>query len=303
MDAIAVLLLLCTLSLWTCTSSLVVAAGSVPPSLLVALTFLAGGALLGLRRAAWRASARELLFGALCFAAYRQMTVAAFALAPALPVNLVMSLSPLLIVLLPPVVLGPPYRWRGAHAVGALCGGAAAACTLHGGGGGGHPHAGIGLAFAFACAVLWALYALVVVKRGRGSSAPVGAYLVLAGLIGLAATACDGSWRALPRLDASSWLVVLALGLGPTGIAYATWDAALRRSDPRLVGAVMYTTPVTSTLLLALCTHQALGWRLALATVLVTCGALCTVWRQDAAPRAAAPTAIPTRGARAEAAA
>jgi len=52
-------------------------------------------------------------------------------LAPPLPVNLLQSLSPLLIVLLPPVVIGPPYRWRLAHVLGALCGAAGAALALH----------------------------------------------------------------------------------------------------------------------------------------------------------------------------
>ena len=46
-------------------------------------------------------------------------------------------------------------------------------------------------------------------------------------------------------------LVVLLLGLGPIGTAFALWDIGMKRGDPRLLGTLAFATPVLSTLLLA----------------------------------------------------
>lgn len=316
MDGITALCLGLTVCLWSSTASLVVATQGLPPTLVVTATFLIGGLLLGLRRRSWQGPWREFALGAVCFAAYRLMTFAAFALAPPLPVNLLMSLSPLLIVLLPPVIIGPPYRWRLAHVLGACGGAGGAVLALHA-----HaptaPHAGtaaaavLGLVIAAASAVLWAVYALLVARRGRGSSAAVGSYLLGAAAICAGISLVDGSWRGPIPWSPRALLTLLALGIGPTGIAYACWDQCLRRGDPRVVGAVLYLTPVTSTLLLALTAHAPLTAAVAGSAVLVTIGAVtcvCTAPRPGptgAAPVAATPQdacSTPSRSGRAPAA-
>jgi drug/metabolite transporter (DMT)-like permease len=48
------------------------------------------------------------------------------------------------------------------------------------------------------------------------------------------------------------WLFLVLLGLGPMGLAFYTWDAAMKRGDPRVIGALAYLTPLLSTLLLVL---------------------------------------------------
>jgi drug/metabolite transporter (DMT)-like permease len=42
------------------------------------------------------------------------------------------------------------------------------------------------------------------------------------------------------------------LGLGPMGAAFYAWDAALKRGDSRVIGALAYLTPLLSTLNLVL---------------------------------------------------
>ncbi|MDD5371256.1 MAG: hypothetical protein PHQ40_19410, partial [Anaerolineaceae bacterium] len=42
------------------------------------------------------------------------------------------------------------------------------------------------------------------------------------------------------------------IGLGYLGLAFFTWDAALKRGDPRIIAALAYLNPMTSTLVLVL---------------------------------------------------
>ena len=48
----------------------------------------------------------------------------------------------------------------------------------------------------------------------------------------------------------SEWLAVLALGLGPVGLAFYVWDIGMKRGDIRLLGVASYAAPVLSTLIL-----------------------------------------------------
>ena len=51
--------------------------------------------------------------------------------------------------------------------------------------------------------------------------------------------------------------VLIALGLGPMGAAFYCWDLALKRGDPRAIGALAYLTPMLSTVLLVVAGHAA----------------------------------------------
>ena len=43
------------------------------------------------------------------------------------------------------------------------------------------------------------------------------------------------------------WLAIVALGIGPVGIAFFVWDIGMKRGDIRVLGAASYATPVLST--------------------------------------------------------
>jgi drug/metabolite transporter (DMT)-like permease len=45
-------------------------------------------------------------------------------------------------------------------------------------------------------------------------------------------------------------LSIALLAIGPMGAAFFLWDAALKRGDPRTIGALAYLTPLGSTLCL-----------------------------------------------------
>jgi drug/metabolite transporter (DMT)-like permease len=64
------------------------------------------------------------------------------------------------------------------------------------------------------------------------------------------------------------------LGVGPLGAAFFTWDAALKRGDPRIIGSLTYITPLTSTVVLVLVGGRSFTWVSALAMLLIISGAL-----------------------------
>jgi drug/metabolite transporter (DMT)-like permease len=290
MGPAAWLFTLVTLGLWSCTPTLLVAAGAVPPSLCVACSFLVAGLLLGSRPAAWRVEPRVLLMGGLCFAAYRLVAVAAYALASPMEVNLMASIQPVLVVLLPPLMLSG-YRFRWTHLAAAACGLAGEALGVAHGGGHAPPGQVAGLLFALFSAGFWALYAMQIKRLQHLPSAGVGAFLLIAAVVSAGGCWADGGWRAIPTLGLRQWLVLIAFGIGPTGIGYLTWDAAIKRGDPRVVGGVMFGTPLLSTALLALVNHQPLSWRIGVGAVAIVTGAvLCAGQRRQAPDRRPLPS-------------
>ena len=77
-----------------------------------------------------------------------------------------------------------------------------------------------------------------------------------------------------PSLAAMDWLVLVLLGLGPMGGAFYAWDAALKRGDPRIIGALSYLTPLLSTLNLVLLGGKHLSPVAGMAMALIVAGAV-----------------------------
>ena len=75
-------------------------------------------------------------------------------------------------------------------------------------------------------------------------------------------------------LSLRDWLLIVILGLGPMGVAFYAWDAALKKGDPRVIGALSYFTPLFSTTLLAAVSGEgALTWNSGMALALILVGA------------------------------
>lgn len=64
------------------------------------------------------------------------------------------------------------------------------------------------------------------------------------------------------------------LGVGPLGLASFTSDAAMKKGDLRIIGALCYLTPLTSALVLVVLGGQEMQWFTAAAMVLIIAGAL-----------------------------
>ena len=73
--------------------------------------------------------------------------------------------------------------------------------------------------------------------------------------------------------SAMGWAAVLALGIGPVGAAFFTWDIGMKRGDIQLLGVASYAAPLLSTLALVATGLAKPTWTIALAAVLITGGA------------------------------
>lgn len=262
--------------LWSSLAMLTAASGPLPPFELAALTFAIGG-LLGLAVTAARGRLRLLAQPAGVWAVgigglfgYHALYFAALRLAPPAPAGLIAYLWPLLIVVMSALL--PGERLRARHCGGAALGFAGVVVLLAG-------TAGValetrhlpGYGLALACAVVWASYSVLSRRlRAVPTEAVAGFCVVTASL----AAVCHALWEpTVWPTDTTQALAVLALGLGPVGLAFYVWDIGVKQGDIRLLGVASYAAPVLSTLLLIATGYAAPTLALGLACALIVAGA------------------------------
>ena len=73
---------------------------------------------------------------------------------------------------------------------------------------------------------------------------------------------------------AMQWLAIIALGVGPVGAAFFTWDIGMKRGDIRVLGAASYATPLLSTAFLILAGYAAASANIVFAAILIAGGGL-----------------------------
>jgi drug/metabolite transporter (DMT)-like permease len=256
--------------LWSSLAYLGTLVTHVPPFLLVGVTLLIGS-LPGLAHyRSFTRDVRTLALGVAGLFGYHFCLFMAFRLAPPVEANLLNYLWPVLIVLFSPLLLRG-YRLRGYHVAGGAI--AFAGAALIGTGGKLAPDLSHvpGMGLALAAAVIWAGYSVLTKRLPPFSSAVVSQFCFAAGLLSLLTHAWLEPATVLTARD--GWLLAM-LGIGPMGIAFYTWDAALKRGDPRLIGALSYTDPLLSTLVLVGLGGKPFTPLAAVAMVLIVVGAL-----------------------------
>ncbi|WP_029353628.1 EamA family transporter [Bosea sp. 117] len=280
MSRITATLVGCTaILLWSTLALATSATGAVPPFLLTALTFSIGGAVglaaavlrgvpLGVLRQPWPVWLHGVggLFG------YHFFYFSALKLAPPAEAGLIAYLWPLLIVLMSSLL--PGEKLKSVHVIGALMGLAGTVVLLGGraGGLGFSPAYLPGYGAALLCAFIWSGYSVL---SRRFQSVPTdvvaGFCLATAALSALCHLAFEPHiWPS----GTGEWLAVAALGAGPVGLAFYTWDIGMKRGDIKLLGIASYAAPVLSTLLLVAAGYAAASWSLAVACGLIVGGAL-----------------------------
>ncbi|MBN1147194.1 MAG: DMT family transporter [Anaerolineales bacterium] len=273
MPPAATLLALTTILMWSFLAYLGARVNHVPPFLVVGIALCVSGLVSALRLRDWRVPLGTFAVGVGGIFGYHFLYFSAFQHAPALEANLINYLWPLLIVLLSPLFL-PSYRLRPHHLLGALMGLGGAGLILSGG------RLSLdwvnleGYLLAGGAALVWSSYSLMTKRLPPFPTAAVGAFCLASGLLALGAYALSGADFPLRALSAADWLSLFLLGAGPMGAAFFTWDAALKRGDPRVIGSLTYLTPMSSTLVLALVGGRALSWVSGLAMALIVGGAL-----------------------------
>jgi drug/metabolite transporter (DMT)-like permease len=275
--------------LWSLLALFTVATGSIPPFQLAAMTFLIGG-LVG--AGSWIARPKAVaalsqkpvvwalgLFGLF---GYHALYFAAMRLAPPAESGLINYLWPLLIVLFSSFL--PGERLKAAHVVGAVLG-FAGVVVLIGGKGGLNVRAEYlpGYLCSFIAAFVWAGYSVLSRRFGAVPTDAVAGFCLVTALLSLV---CHWLFETTLWPEASTqWLAVLALGLGPVGIAFYTWDIGMKRGDIRLLGVASYAAPVLSTLILVAAGYAEPTLALALACALIVSGALvATLMGRKTAP-------------------
>lgn len=275
----AQLLALGAIALWSSLASLGVALGHVPPFLLTGLALLVGGLialpLSGFKSAAWCVPLPTLALGVYGLFGYHFLLFVALRQAPPVQANLVNYLWPLLIVVLAPVMLpGMVLRWQ--HVVAALIGFAGAAVVILGAAGvqasvGFIPAGAVwGYLAAAGAAFMWASYSLLTRRVAHFSTAAIGTFAWVSGLLSLA---CHVLLEPSVHLSLRDGVLIVVMGLGPMGAAFFLWDKALKTGDARHIGILSYLTPLLSTALLLGVTGRSLTWPVGLAALMIVSAA------------------------------
>jgi len=248
-----------------------------PPFLGVALAFSVAAAI-GMAKRAWQ---RQSIFepwrqrpavwalGLVGLFGYHACYFAALALAPPVEATLINYLWPLLIVLFAGLLPGERLRWF--HVAGALLG--LAGCVLIVGQSLDARARGglLGYGFALAAAFLWSGYSVLSRRFGDVPSDAVAGFCA-----GTAALAwiCHALFEPAFVGGLEKWLTMLAMGLGPVGLAFYLWDIGMKRGDIKALGAASYLTPLLSTGLLLLAGQGTPSVALAIAAAAIVGGAV-----------------------------
>ena len=264
--------------MWSLLAVLTIATGKIPAFQLAAMTF-AIGALVGLltwigRPDASRALRQEPLawmVGVGGLFGYHALYFLALRFAPPAEAGLLNYLWPLLIVLFSSAL--PGERLAPHHIVGALLGLAGTVLLFTGNSISGFAPGQLpGLLAAFIAAFVWASYSVMSRRLKSVPTDAVAGFCLATALLAALVHGLieDTVWPETP----SQWLAVAALGVGPVGAAFYTWDVGMKRGDIRVLGAASYVTPLLSTLFLILAGFAKPSANIAIAAVLIAGGGL-----------------------------
>lgn len=238
--------------MWALLALLTIGSAPVPPLQLNALCFGIGG-VIGLiwtaragfgvlRGVGWRVYA----FGTIGLFGYHFLYFTAFRLSPTAETGLIAYLWPLFIVLFSGLL--PGERLGRMHITGALIAFVGAGLIVMSRPESGAEGSVLGMALAFGCALTWSSYSVLSRRLGNVPTESVTVFcLATAVLSGLAHLGLEQTvW---PQTG-YGWLCILALGLGPVGAAFFTWDIGMKRGDIQFLGVASYAAPLLSTLAL-----------------------------------------------------
>lgn len=242
--------------MWSLLALLTAASGRVPPFQLAAMTFALGGVV---GAAGWlvRGGGAAVLcqplpvwaLGIFGLFGYHALYFLALRLAPPAESGLINYLWPLLIVLFSSFL--PGERLKAHHIGGALLGLVGTVVLIAD-----RAQLGFaaeyfpGYAAAFVAAFVWAIYSVL---SRHFAAVPTGSVVGFCFATAMLGGICHLLFeQTVWPQQASEWLAVLALGLGPVGAAFYVWDIGMKHGDIRILGATSYAAPVVSTCFLVL---------------------------------------------------
>lgn len=258
---------------WSSLALLVAELSHIPPFLLLASCLLVGGSLSIFQYKKWQFSPTLLLVGVGGIFGYHFLLFMALRLAPPVAANLLNYLWPLFILLFTPLffkeisltkrqVLGTLVSLIGAGLIVAANGLVFSSEHL------------LGYSLALMAAVTWACYSLLskklIIKYTEFGSATVGLFCLLSGVLAALAHIIA---EETPTISCSDLGLIFLLGVGPMGLSFYCWDAAVKKGDPRVIATISYFTPLLSTLLLILFSESLFSQQVFIAMLLIVAGA------------------------------
>ena len=269
---------------WALLALFTALSGDVPPFQLLAMTFsvaTAIGIVGSLARgssplAHLRQPAPVWLLGVGGLFGYHFFYFLALRNAPAVEASLIAYLWPLLIVVFSALLPGERLRWF--HVGGALLGLAGAALLVTKGQSLEiDPRYTLGYIAAGVCALTWSSYSVASRRFGHVPTDAVGGFCAAAAIL---AIPCHLIFETTVWPQTTiEWLAVLALGLGPVGGAFFTWDIGVKKGDIQVLGASSYAAPLLSTLVLVAAGLAPATPEVAIACVLIVGGAVLAAHR------------------------
>ena len=267
-----------TILMWSTLALLTTLTGQVPPFQLVAMAFTVAFALALakwlvrrepiVRHLAWPAVAWLLGVGGLF--GYHFFYFVALRNAPAVEANLINYLWPLLIVLFSALLPGERLRWW--HILGVISGLAGTVVLVTDGCRVAFETRFLfGYAMALAAALIWSAYSVL---NRRFAHVPTDAVGGFCGMTAVLALICHLAFETTTWPVGPQWLAVLAMGLGPVGAAFYTWDYGVKHGDIRILGALGYGAPLLSTILLVTLGQGQATPMVILACILIAGGAI-----------------------------
>ncbi len=283
---------------WALLALFTIGSAPVPPLLLNAMCFAIGGTL-GL---IWMLSTGRayvlktvplgvFAFGTIGLFGAHFLYFTAFRMAPLAETGLIAYLWPLIIVLMSGLL--PGERLLPLHILGALVAFSGAALIVLWGGSALDAGALPGFGVAFIFAVAWASYSVLSRRLGDVPTESVTVFcLATAVLSALSHLVLETTVWPQTTL---AWASVVALGIGPVGLAFFTWDIGMKHGDIQLLGVASYAAPLLSTIALV-----ATGITAASTTILVAAGLIAggaALAARASARGASAKKATPATGA------
>jgi drug/metabolite transporter (DMT)-like permease len=264
--------------LWSALALFTSETAGVPPFEVLALSFgvafLGSVAVLASRGAQMLRRLRQpwqaWLLGFAAIFGYHALYFIALKAAPPAEASLINYLWPLLIVLFSAAL--PGERLRPRHLAGALLGLAGTALILLGrerGQAGAAPL--LGYAAALGCAGVWSGYSVLNRRFPKVPSDVIGG---ICGAVALAGLACHLAFETWVAPNGGQWAAIVALGVGPVGLAFFAWDHATKHGRIALLGTLSYLAPLLSTALLLAAGQARASLPILGAAVLILCGAL-----------------------------
>jgi len=263
--------------MWSFLALFTAASGTMPPFQLSAICFAIGSIpgilvlILNRSRLAFlRQPAKVWIVGIAGLFGYHFLYFTALRNAPAVEAGLIAYLWPLLIVVGSALLPGERLRWY--HVAGALAGLCGTFLIVGRNGINFDGAYAVGYGAAFLCAFTWSGYSLLTRRFDAVSTDVVTGFCMATSILSLV---CHlGLETTVWPQAASQWVAVLGLGLFPVGAAFYAWDYGVKNGDIQILGAASYAAPLLSTLNLTLFGFAEPSWRIALACVLVTGGAV-----------------------------